>query len=436
MASRPAPPIVADGAADVIRRAPFSDNPRVGARGQRTRKQILDAALRVFGEDGYHLASIERISKLAGCSRVSFYQYFAGKEDVFRHLAGQVDRQLDASTERLDPLTPDLAGWQTLREWVGRYVETYERYEPVFRMFPVAEESDEVLAGGAIRTGEQYVNGFRARLAPTTVPARELGLVIGLLHGCLARTLDEAMTFCRAAPKAYAVERIADSYTDVAHRTLFGIVDGVNVRGDASIDLPRLQLGAAVRDMFEQEEQWVARGPVLDALIDAGRAVFVKRGYHATRVDDIVAAAGVSHGAFYHYFKNKDQLARMLAARAMRNVALTLTDIPEPLDDANGRRALRTWLRRYMSMQVGETAMIRVWIDASTRDEELAADSAPLLDWGRRRMERFLRTRGFGDVATEAVVLLALVDGLSARHRAETVVSPALSIIERGFLGR
>src|SRR5690349_22669486 len=104
MASRPAPPTTADGAAEVVRRAPFSDNPRVGARGQRTRKQILDAALRVFGDDGYHVASIERISTLAGCSRVSFYQYFAGKEDVFRHLAGQVDRQLDASTERLDPL--------------------------------------------------------------------------------------------------------------------------------------------------------------------------------------------------------------------------------------------------------------------------------------------------------------------------------------------
>src|SRR5215218_180432 len=91
----------------VVRRAPFSDNPRVGARGQRTQQRILDAALRGFGEEGYHACSIDRITKLARCSRVSFYQYFASKEDVFRHLAGQVDRQLSASTEVLDPLTPD-----------------------------------------------------------------------------------------------------------------------------------------------------------------------------------------------------------------------------------------------------------------------------------------------------------------------------------------
>src|SRR4051794_10958669 len=63
-----------------IRRAPFSDNPTVGVRGQRTQQRILDAALRVFGDDGYHQCSIDRIAKRAGCSRVSFYQYFSGKE--------------------------------------------------------------------------------------------------------------------------------------------------------------------------------------------------------------------------------------------------------------------------------------------------------------------------------------------------------------------
>ena len=44
--------------------------------------------------------------------------------------------------------------------------------------------------------------------------------------------------------------------------------------------------------------------------------MFVDRGYHNTRVDDLVTAAGVSHGAFYRYFPNKDELARILTARA------------------------------------------------------------------------------------------------------------------------
>src|SRR5690348_5955707 len=112
-----------DGGVAVVRRAPFSGNPQVGARGQRTQQRILDAALRAFGEEGFHGCSIDRITKLAPCSRVSFYQYFASKEGVFRHLAEQVARQLSASTEMLDPLTPDREGWAALRAWVGRYVE-------------------------------------------------------------------------------------------------------------------------------------------------------------------------------------------------------------------------------------------------------------------------------------------------------------------------
>ena len=83
-------------------------------------------------KQGYHGCSIDRITKLARCSRVSFYQYFASKEDVFRQLAGQVARQVSASTEALDPLTADVEGWAAMRAWVARYAEIHARYEPVF----------------------------------------------------------------------------------------------------------------------------------------------------------------------------------------------------------------------------------------------------------------------------------------------------------------
>ena len=159
-----------DGAVAVVRRAPFSGNPQVGARGQRTQQRILDAALRAFGEEGYHGCSIDRITKLARCSRVSFYQYFASKDDVFRQLAEQVARQVTASTEMLDPLTPELEGWEAMRAWVGRYVEIYARYEPVFH----ALESDDVLAAMAARTGAQNIARIHSRLATTTLPPPEM----------------------------------------------------------------------------------------------------------------------------------------------------------------------------------------------------------------------------------------------------------------------
>ena len=167
--NRPAATIDAQadgGRADVVRRAPFADNPHVGARGQRTQQRILDAALEVFGE-GYERCSIDPITKRAGCSRAAFYQYFSSKEDVFRQLAGQVVRALNAATEALEPLSPGEAGWLALRAWISRHSEIYDRYEPVFHAFPAASESDDAVATGSLRWGVRTVSRIRSRIAST-----------------------------------------------------------------------------------------------------------------------------------------------------------------------------------------------------------------------------------------------------------------------------
>lgn len=48
-------------------------------------------------------------------------------------------------------------------------------------------------------------------------------------------------------------------------------------------------------------------------LLDAAAGLFAEQGYAATRVVDIVAAAGVAKGLFYWYFDNKEALFRELA---------------------------------------------------------------------------------------------------------------------------
>ncbi len=44
-------------------------------------------------------------------------------------------------------------------------------------------------------------------------------------------------------------------------------------------------------------------------LLDAALGTIRAKGYSATSVDDICAGAGVTKGAFFHYFKSKDALA-------------------------------------------------------------------------------------------------------------------------------
>lgn len=46
-----------------------------------------------------------------------------------------------------------------------------------------------------------------------------------------------------------------------------------------------------------------------DKLLEAAFAVIRAKGYTATTVDDLCAKASVTKGAFFHYFKSKDELA-------------------------------------------------------------------------------------------------------------------------------
>ena len=43
-------------------------------------------------------------------------------------------------------------------------------------------------------------------------------------------------------------------------------------------------------------------------LLEAALSVIRTKGYSATSVDELCAAAGVTKGAFFHHFKSKDEL--------------------------------------------------------------------------------------------------------------------------------
>ena len=55
-------------------------------RGRTTLNNILSAAAQVFYEKGYHYASINDITRLAGVASGTFYVYFDGKYNLYRYL--------------------------------------------------------------------------------------------------------------------------------------------------------------------------------------------------------------------------------------------------------------------------------------------------------------------------------------------------------------
>ena len=70
-------------------------------------------------------------------------------------------------------------------------------------------------------------------------------------------------------------------------------------------------------------------------ILDAALRVFAARGYSATRLEDVAAAAGVTKGTIYYYFENKeDLLFRLVASRdreIFANLEALMSDVTGPV---------------------------------------------------------------------------------------------------------
>src|SRR5204863_6198057 len=129
-----------------------------------------------------------------------------------------------------------------------------------------------------------------------------------------------------------------------------------------------------------QERELRAQGKkTMRKLLDAAMTVLEKRGYHAARVDDIVKVARTSHGTFYLYFSNKEDLFRALLADVAEEVH-TLTETLGPVgpDDA-GNRELRCWLARFSDLYVHYGPVIRAWTEAEVQGDDVGRMGEQLL---------------------------------------------------------
>jgi AcrR family transcriptional regulator len=150
-------------------------------------------------------------------------------------------------------------------------------------------------------------------------------------------------------------------------------------------------------------------------IMDTARDVFLAKGYHGLRIDDIADAAGVSRASFYTYFPSKRDLLLALGQQTFEATDRALDEI-DALEQGWTHDSAYELVRIYLRMLEEHGAFILVWSQATYGDEELArAGVRARLATGRRLGRLFERLRAArsdpgDDPARVGLAVLVMID--------------------------
>jgi AcrR family transcriptional regulator len=117
---------------------------------EQVRQRLLEAARQVFEEMGYHPTRVSDITSRAQVSHGLFYNYFDSKQDVFREVAAEVDRNLvdsaDAYLEARATVTPQ----ERMRLAIRANFERFQRQARILDVIGEAAHVDPQVAAARL----------------------------------------------------------------------------------------------------------------------------------------------------------------------------------------------------------------------------------------------------------------------------------------------
>jgi AcrR family transcriptional regulator len=186
-------------------------------------------------------------------------------------------------------------------------------------------------------------------------------------------------------------------------------------------------MGRTERNEAIREE---SRGRILDAAL----TLFARNGFEGTSIRALAQEAGISLGLLYNYFPGKEDVLRAILEQGMADVLRSFSDALNP--DVPGspiERLFRSTLaildrnRRFWMLFYSIRSQPAVI-------ERLAPEIGELSARIQAGLEGILSATGATDVATEARLLFAIIDGISQQYVLDPTNYPAEAVIDRALL--
>ncbi|MFM8868119.1 MAG: TetR/AcrR family transcriptional regulator [Ilumatobacteraceae bacterium] len=145
--------------------------------------QILDVALRVFAERGFHETSMNDVAEAAGITKPVVYQHFASKSALFLEIIDEVGREMitsvtSASSSQGDGRTKTELGVIAFFQWVAAYNDSF-RF-----LFDSGVRTDPEFATAIQKVLDSMAEAIAPLISNTIAPERLDLLAHGVVGTC------------------------------------------------------------------------------------------------------------------------------------------------------------------------------------------------------------------------------------------------------------
>jgi AcrR family transcriptional regulator len=168
------------------------------------RERLIEAASKIFVEEGYQNLSMRRVAQEASCSQMAMYRHFANKEGLTQHICSQLYASFAAKMKREIDAVSD--PWERCRRFVAALIHFAVRYPDHYSLVFLVRHSNPSVLADRERLGQQFLADFQPLVQALLPPDSTNALVVTrvrqmfcCLHGTAALLI--------AHPKAYGLTK-------------------------------------------------------------------------------------------------------------------------------------------------------------------------------------------------------------------------------------
>jgi len=265
-------------------------NKTFSKKGEETKKKIINAAIKIFKENGFNNSSVLKIADVVGLKNSTLYRYFKNKKDLYNFIIRDFEEKL------IKRINDNLKNYDDIEKkieiFIREYIDFVKENKDIFDIFREAEFVN-------IDLSREFYDKI-AKILKDILKEKISGDNLEILsYSIIGSYYFIILNYLFWEEKEIDDEKIKS--------ILKFIFNGIDKKGDFE---PYLLKEKEFNGDQDKKEFSKKSEKTKEIILKSSEKLFGKKGYSNTHISEIARVSKVGIGTIYKYFENKKEILK------------------------------------------------------------------------------------------------------------------------------